>query len=173
MLTHHPPRCPLTKWKENVRPTIGSIDALVRTLNDPTKSRIGNPWNGTYHVSIKATDRSDATTLHQTLQELGVPAQVNGGRYVAIYDVSGLGRLLEIIGVDLEYQRREALDILVRARGPASQLVLNTVWFRHDREGMSFAAIAQRLNEKGVVDGMGGRGWTARKVRKLYQGLIG
>ncbi len=37
---------------------------------------------------------------------------------------------------------------------------------------MSFAAIAHLMNEKGIVEGMGGLGWTEKKVRAAYRNRV-
>jgi hypothetical protein len=149
-------------------------------LNNASRTRIGNPWRGTYSLSIAATV-NEAERLVEILEELGITAQVNGrqgdsersARYVAIYDLAGLALLLGAVGERLGEQRRAALDSLVRARGPVPARIRDGIRQRYDVDGYSFAEIAHELNEKRIVDGMGGRGWTASKVESAYRGLNG
>jgi hypothetical protein len=150
------------------------LETLVRALNDRSRTRIGNPWRGTYSVSIKATQPGEAQILLGILTELGVEAQLNSKNdrhWVAIYALEAQRRLLEATGVDLEERQRLALDELVRARGPITAALVNAIRMKRDFNRMSFEAIAHLMNEKGIVDGMGGRGWTAKKVRAGYKGL--
>ena len=47
--------------------------------------------------------------------------------------------------------------------------LMRAIQQKHDWYRMSFEAIAHLMNQKGIVDGMGGRGWTAKKVRAAYR----
>ncbi len=148
---------------------------LVRALNDRSRTRIGNPWTGTYAVSIKATDLEEAQALLNVLEELGIAAQLNSKnqrQWVAVYKVEALRQLLEVTEVDLEERQKIALDELVRAREPIPETLVRAVRSKRDLYGMSFAAIAHLMNEKGIVDGMRGRGWTEKKVRAAYRNRV-
>ena len=149
------------------------VVALARALNDRSRTRIGNPWRGSYHLAVKASI-DEAESFIGTLEQLNITARINGEgstQKVAVYDLPSLRRLLEVFSVDLEESPREALDALVRARGPVPQRIVEAVRVKRDLHRMSFEAIARLMNEKGLVDGMRGRGWTAKKVRAAYKGL--
>ena len=154
--------------------------SLLPALADAVRTRIGDPWRGTYHVAIAADDRAEAEALIRDLGLIGVAAQINERKsaasesrrwIVAIYDPGSQARLLETMGDELDERQRGALDRLIRARGPISEQIIRTIRLRHDRDGMSFTAIAHAMNDNGVIDGMGGKGWTAKKVEAAYRGL--
>jgi hypothetical protein len=150
----------------------------VAALNDPSRTLIGNPWRGTYYVSIEANDW-ETTTLLSLFQDLGIRVQVHVARwnpaqsirYVTVYDNDGLGSLLSALGDELKEPVRAALDILVRARGPIPDSVVHVIRRKHDVYGLSFHEIAHLMNDKRMVDGMGGRGWSGRKVSAAYKGV--
>ncbi len=166
----------LTRKNESEMTTdISGPLTLVRALNDRSRTRIGNPWTGSYAVSIKATDLEEAQALLHVLEELGVEAQLNSKnqrQFVAIYTIEALRQLLEATEVDLEERRKIALDELVRAREPIPQTLVRTIRSKRDLNQMSFAAIAHLMNEKGIVEGMGGLGWTEKKVRAAYRNRV-
>jgi hypothetical protein len=58
----------------------------------------------------------------------------------------------------------------VRARGPVPEHIVSTIRRKRDVHRFSFAQIAHLMNDLRIVDGMGGRGWTARKVQTAYRG---
>ena len=148
------------------------LATLLRAVNDRARTTIGNPWNGTYAVSIKNTDAEEAGALLRILEELGIEAQLNSKNekhYVALYKVDALRRLFEMTELELEERRRTALDELVRSREPMPERLMRAIQQKHNWNRMSFEAIAQLMNQKGMVDGMGGRGWTVKKVRAAYR----
>ena len=150
----------------------------MAALNDPSRTRIGNRWRGTYHLSIAANDW-EADILLSVMQELAIDVQVNlshwntaqSERYLAVYDLDSLRSLLVAIGDQLEEPVRLALDVLVRARGPIPEYIISATRQKHDLHGLSFEQIAHLMNDKRIVDGMGGRGWTERKVSAAYRGV--
>jgi hypothetical protein len=155
-----------------------SASPLVAALNDPSRTLIGNPWRGTYYVSIEANDW-EAMSLLSLFRELGIRVQVNVARwnpaqsirYVTVYDHDGLRSLLSALGDELKEPVRTALDILVRARGPIPEPLVQVIRRKHDVYGLSFHEIAHLMNDKRIVDGMGGRGWSGRKVSAAYKGV--
>jgi hypothetical protein len=164
--------------KEQTIKNRSGVSPLVAALNDPSRTRIGNPWRGTYHLSIGANDW-EADILLSVMRELAIDVQVNlshwntaqSERYLAVYDLDSLRSLLATIGEQLEEPVRLALDVLVRARGPVPEYIISTTRQKHDLHGLSFEQIAHLMNDKRIVDGMGGRGWTERKVRDAYRGV--
>jgi hypothetical protein len=138
--------------------------ALINALNDRSRTTIGNPWNGTYHVTIDVTNSGDADRLLSELEALGVNARVNAGYVdrIAIYDFASLSKLLEL-GESLDEWTKKRLRTLVRARGPVPETVALTI---DDYYSMNWSPgrIAALLNDRRVAAGMGGRGWTAKKV---------
>jgi hypothetical protein len=163
--------------KEQTIKNRSGVSPLVAALNDPSRTRIGNPWRGTYHLSIAANDW-EADILLSLMQELDIDVQVNlshrntaqSERYLAVYDLDSLRSLLATVGEQLQEPIRLALEILVRARGPIPEYIISTTRQKHDVHGLSFEQIAHLMNDKRIVDGMGGRGWTKRTVRDAYRG---
>jgi hypothetical protein len=129
---------------------------------------VGNPWKGTYHVAIDITNYGDADRILSELRALGVSARVNVGSNdrIAIYDLTSLQKLLEF-GESLEERTRKRLQTLVRARGPVPEWVLHKIQ-GYVAMGWSMGRIAASLNEQRVAAGMGGRGWTAKKVQAVW-----
>jgi hypothetical protein len=149
-----------------------SVSALVAALNNPARARIGNPWTGTFHLSITADEIHDVAHLGEALSELGVEFQTNFRRdangtpkraFVSVYAVESLRGLLDAVTGSLAPARKTALETLVRAREPIPMTVLKSMQ-HYVGWGESHAKIAQRLNAKPVIDGMGGKRWTAKKV---------
>jgi hypothetical protein len=150
------------------------LATLVRALNDVSRTKIGNPWKGSYAVSIFAIDRDEVDMLLQELHERGIEAQLNsrnGRNFIALYRVEAIRALLDLAGHELDETRRTAVDALVRARGPVPPDIVRAIRRKRDLERSSFSAIAHLMNRMGIVDGMGGRGWDQRKVRAAYKGL--
>jgi hypothetical protein len=146
---------------------------LVAALNDAARTRIGNPWRGTYQISIATDDVHETTAIAERLDGLDITYQANYRRdrkgrpkqaFLAIYDLASQQRLLEACGKELQEARRTALDTLVRARGPIPDELMQKI--RASSEfGRSEAYIAERMNQLQIVDGMGGKGWTVKKVQ--------
>ena len=144
-------------------------DALINALNDRSRTTIGNPWNGTYNVTIDITNHGDADELLSELGSLGVSARVNVGYVdrIAIYDLASIENLVAL-GEFLDERTMKRLRTLITARGPVPEnLVLRIADFRSME--WSFGRIAAYLNEKRIPDGMGGRGWTSKKVEAAWQ----
>jgi hypothetical protein len=153
-----------------------SASPLVAALKDSTRTRIGNPWRGTYHLSIATADAHEATALANQLDSLGITFQVNYQRdgtgrpkrgFLAIYDLDSLQRLSKALGSGLDEERRSALETLVRARGPIPPEILRRIGATVNM-GESYAYVAERMNQLRIVDGMRGKGWTTTKIRDAY-----
>jgi hypothetical protein len=153
----------------------------VAALNDVARTRIGDPWRGTYHVSVAIEDVHEAAEFAKILDSLGIVYQANyrrdqnGGKpetvFLAIYDLASQQRLLDACAEELDETRRTALDTLVRARGPVPPAILRRV-DAYVGAGKSYAYIAELMNMHPIVDGMGGRGWSPKKVRAKYEAYL-
>lgn len=148
----------------------------MAALNDSARTRIGNPWRGTYHLSIATADAHEATALANELDSLGITFQVNYRRdgaerpekgFLAIYELDSQRRLSEALGNGLEDERRSALETLVRARGPIPPEILRRIGATVNM-GESYEYVAGRMNQLRIVDGMRGKGWTPKKIRDAY-----
>jgi hypothetical protein len=150
--------------------TTSRADALIKALNDRSRTAIGDPWNGTYHVTIDVTNHGDADEILSGLQSLNVSAQVNVGRLdlIAIYELDGLKNLL-LLGDSLDEWAFKRLETLIRAKGPVSEGAASRIRLYRDM-GWGYERIAARMNECRVAIGMGGRGWTAAKVKEAAEG---
>ena len=62
-------------------------------------------------------------------------------------------------------EQRQRFEDLVLARGPIPDDILEKIWISHEK-GRKPNQIAERMNELGMIAGMGGKRWTAQKVRK-------
>jgi hypothetical protein len=72
--------------------------------------------------------------------------------------------LLEYTERLLSEERREQLSDLVRARGSIPDDILEKI-ARSATAGRTPTQIAERMNELEVIDGMGGKYWTAAKIK--------
>ena len=154
--------------------TTASVSSLVDALNDASRTRIGNPWRGTFHVSIAVDIAQEAASLADELDLLGVTYQANFKRdeqgtprmaFLAIYALDDQRRILETLGERLTAPRHRSLANLVAARGPippelVQRLANSLSW------GKSYEYLADRLNDLAIVDSMGSRRWTAKKLKQ-------
>ena len=74
--------------------------------------------------------------------------------------------LFEETETRLSREQRQRFEDLVLARGPIPDDVLEKIWISRHRGGRKLNQIAERMNELRVIAGMGGKRWTAQKVRK-------
>jgi hypothetical protein len=98
------------------------------------------------------------TVLHDRLLGAFVVALVN------IYGKEDQRRLLEVVRPKLNEPRRQALEDLTLARGPIPHDILERMVKARER-GWRPAKIALKMNEQGIIAGMGGVRWTSKKVR--------
>jgi hypothetical protein len=154
--------------------THADLSPLAAAINDPTVTFIGDPWRGTYHLRLDVTELANGEQLRLLLVE-GLRADVTVSHphhgtktYLCVYKVEQLARILEACGEQLEESQREKLDVLVRARSPIPPAFVDAFRERRNR-GLTHEQIAAELNDKRVPDGMEGKGWTAKKVRRALQ----
>jgi hypothetical protein len=150
-----------------------AVAELATAFNDPNRSRIGDPRRRSYAVSVVANDMEEANRVAKQLVELGSEVRTNvrydeTGEptlvYVTLYDASDQKRLFELIEARLDAEPRRRFEDLVLARGPIPDDILEKIWHAAQR-GWKVQQIADRLNELGLIAGMGGVHWTPRKVR--------
>jgi hypothetical protein len=146
--------------------------ALIKAINDRSSTTIGDPWRGTYHVAIDVTDSADTQAILSDLEALGVTHRVNTGARdrIAIYDLDSLKKLLEL-GDELSAHVHERLQTLVSAKGPVPEVTRNFIGNQLSMN-RSPESIAAELNERRASRGMGGKGWTAGKVKAAARGDI-
>jgi hypothetical protein len=152
------------------------LATIATALNDPRRSTIQDPRRGQYAVTFKTSDQSEAETLAQTLRALDLTVQTNYKRdsegtpiyaFVTLYNHDDQRRLFELAKDKLEFERSEQLQRLVAARGPlpadSRERIRQaaTVW------GWPAETIATKMNQAGVIAGMGGKHWTAKKIRTI------
>jgi Recombinase len=147
---------------------------LAAALNDPQRTRLGNPDRNTWTVTFFPRSADQIYRLTRDLDQSGVKIQVNhrsgehqAGEiiaYVVIYDLEEQRKLLELVRDQLSESRGEAFEKLVLARGPIPDDVLermiNTI-----NNGKSYEYLAEKMTERGIVAGRGQK-WTPNKVRK-------
>jgi hypothetical protein len=156
-----------------------TVAQLAAGLND-TSSTIGDPRKMRYSVSFVTPDFDLTAKYESTLTALEIPFKTNyktdaeGNRTLAlvtVYDAHGQKQLFDLVHNELVSERREALSDLVLARGsvPAEYIT----WIRHyRREGETWDQVADRLNASGLIAGMGGKRWTAKKVRSAASSIV-
>ena len=84
---------------------------------------------------------------------------------VTIYAKGDQKHLFECTHTRLSREQHQRLEDLVLARGPIPDDLLEKIWVSHQK-GRKLNQIAKRMTELGVIAGMGGKRWTAQKVRK-------
>jgi hypothetical protein len=154
---------------------------LAAALNDRRRSRISDPRKNTWAVAFPSTDVHELATLAEYLQVLDLVFQTNYGNadlvrtgerqeraFLSIYEHESQQRLLDKIGEDLEGARRRALEDLVAARGAIPPDILRDLAATISA-GKSYAYLADLLNREGIIAGMRGRQWTAKKVREALE----
>jgi hypothetical protein len=151
-----------------------SVSSLVDALNDRSRTRIGDPWRGTFQISIAVDHAHEASELAKQLDRLGVTYQANFKRdkrgtptraFLTIYGLDDQQRILETLAYELEPSRRRSLETLVAARSPISPDVVRKLRVSLSL-GKSYEYLAGRLNELGIVSGMGSRHWTPKKLKR-------
>jgi hypothetical protein len=125
-------------------------------------------------VSIATVDVHEASGLAEQLDLLEAVFQTNyrrdasgrpTGAFLALYDRESQKRLLEATRHELAQKRQSALETLVLARGSIPNDLLERMWKASELFGWSNEKIAQKMNDSGIIAGMGGMRWTAKKVR--------
>jgi hypothetical protein len=151
-----------------------AVAALAAALNDANRSLIGDPRRGSYTVSFRTKDMNEARRLAKHLASLGLNARTNMRfddrgeptlAYVVLYDAADQRRLFEVLESGLDPRRHQRLEDLVLARGPIPDDILKRIWSASTSRGLGADRIAKALNDQGIIAGMGGIRWTAKKVR--------
>jgi hypothetical protein len=152
----------------------GAVAALAAALNDANRSLIGDPRRGSYAVSFRTKDINEARRLAKHLESLGLNARTNirfddRGEptlaYVVLYDAADQRCLFEVLESRLDPERHQRLEDLVLARGPIPDDLLKRIWAVSERLAWSADRIAEQMNRQGIIAGMGGIRWTAKKVQ--------
>jgi hypothetical protein len=148
--------------------------ALAQVIGDPEVTSIGDPRKSSYGLRIKITNLRGAEEVERALCQLEIvysrarPYRPDGTPasdiYLRVTDLEGLKTILDAVGDAIGDEQRKRLDELIRARGPIPKRIRDGILTRFHERQMSAQEIADELNEKGIVDGMGGKKWTARKV---------
>ncbi len=146
------------------------MSCITAALNDPRSSIIGDPRRGTYAVSFTGKTQSALDEVSRSLEILGIAGQISSNHpgtklFLTVYTLDDQQRLLVRCGPSLEFERLTALEILVQARGPVPEDLLHKLRLSI-ASGRSHAYLAGRLNELGIITGMGGLRWTAKKIKK-------
>ena len=148
----------------------------MAALNDPSRSRIGDPSRGTFYISIPVDELFEADVLGRALTELGIAYQANLARdaegraaraYLMIYGRHDQQRLLDRLEPDLDPARRRSLARLVRARSPLPAQIVERIG-QMRAGGKTWPQISLWLRESNVTEGVGARGWTPAKARRKY-----
>lgn len=85
--------------------------------------------------------------------------------YTHIYGKEDQRKLFDRLQSKLNEPRRDLFERLVLARGPIPEDILDRMVKARQR-GWKFSKIAEKMNEQGIIAGMGGIRWTAQKVTK-------
>jgi hypothetical protein len=157
------------------------VAKIVTALNDANRSMIGNPRRGTYAVSFITKQIEETEAFSQILASLGLEVRINRKHdelgqlqfaYVVLYRAPDQKRLFEVVEGQLEPNRRERFEQLVLARGPIPEDIIEKI-HKVDQRGWSLERIASRMNEAGIIAGMGGHQWTPKKVKAVLAGGSG
>jgi hypothetical protein len=151
-----------------------AVAAIAAALNDPKRSLIGDPRQQVYKVSLITMDMREAMQFARQLARVGVTPKTtiehdqSGGparAEVTIWSKGDHRALLEAVQAKLASRRQKQLEDLVLAFEPIPAELLERI-ARADERGMSPRQIAVKLNELGIMTGMGGKRWTCQKVKK-------
>lgn len=149
-----------------------AMAAIVDALNDADHTLIGDPREGVYKVAFGSRPK-EAMERAKQLARIGIipTTSIEHDSFgtpdwakVTIYAKSDQKHLFECTETRLSREQRQRLEDLVLARGPIPDDILEKIWISHQK-GRKVNQIANRMNELGVIAGMGGRRWTAKKVR--------
>jgi hypothetical protein len=165
-----------------------ALAAIVEALNDVDRSpfpvRLGpradeavidDPREGSYRVAFGTSDMKRAMERARQLATIGIIPRTSIEHdslgfpvwaQVTIYAKGDQKHLFECTQTRLCRDQRQRFEDLVLARGPIPDDILEKIWISHHRGGRKLNQIAERMNELGVIAGMGGKRWTAQKVRK-------
>jgi hypothetical protein len=152
-----------------------ALAAIVEALNDVDNAVIDDPRKGAYRVAFGTSNMKEAMERAKQLVRLGIIPRTSIEHdsfigipiwaQVTIYAKADQKRLFECTHTRLSREQRQRFEDLVLARGPIPDDILEKIWISH-QNGRKPNQIAGRMNELGVIAGMGGKCWTAQKVQK-------
>jgi hypothetical protein len=149
-----------------------AMAAIVEALNDADHTLIGDPREGVYRVAF-ASNVKEAMERAEQLARIGIIPRTSIEHdsfgwpmwaQVTIYAKGDQKHLFECTETRLSREQRQRFEDLVLARGPIPDDILEKIWISHQK-GRKPNQIASRMNELGVIAGMGGKRWTGQKVR--------
>lgn len=152
-----------------------ALAAIVEALNDVDRTVIDDPREGAYRVAFGTSNIKQAMERAEQLATIGIIPRTSIEHdsfgtpiwaEVTIYANGDHKHLFECTQTRLRREQRRRFEDLVLARGPIPDDILEKIWISHHRGGRKLNQIAERMNELGVIAGMGGKRWTAQKVRK-------
>ena len=151
-----------------------AMAAIVDALNHADHTLIGDPREGVYKVAF-GSDPKEAMERARQLARIGIipTTTIEHDSFgfpmwaqVTIYAKGDQEHLFECTHDRLSREQHKRLEDLVLARGPIPDDILEKIWISHHRGGRKLNQVAERMNELGVIAGMGGKRWTGQKVRK-------
>jgi hypothetical protein len=146
---------------------------VLAALNDPDRTLIGDPRERVYKVAFQFGTVKEALELARQLAMIGIVPRtmIDHDEFglpllaqVTIWAKDDQRRLLEGAPETLDESQHQKLEDLVSARGPIPEDILERMVQARER-GWSSARTASKMNEQGIIAGMGGVRWTARKVK--------
>jgi hypothetical protein len=152
------------------------VTFVAATLNDEEHADIGDPRKGKYTVAFPCEPGERVRELVNNLTVLGIVprATVYYDEYavvvkvtVNIYTNTDHRLLFEKTKDGLEPGTSRRLDDLVLARSRLPDEIRENI-YRSADGGRTPAQIAARMNELGIVAGMG-KSWTPQKISKIMK----
>jgi hypothetical protein len=152
-----------------------AVAAVAAALNDAGRALIGDPRKRQYKVAVQFAQLKEAFEFARQLARIKiVPSttivhdEMFGAPVAAIVNVYGKDdqrRLLELLASRLDESPRTKLSDLVLARSPIPDGIVERMVQARERH-WNFAKIADKMNEQGIIEGMGGVRWTPQKVKQ-------
>jgi hypothetical protein len=151
-----------------------ALAAIVEALNDFDRTVIDDPRQGAYRVAFGTSNMKETMERARQLARIGIIPRTSIEHdsfgtpiwaQVTIYAKGDQKHLFECTQTRLSRDQRQRFEDLVPAFSPIPDDILEKIWISHNR-GRKPNQIAERMNELGVIAGMGGKRWTAQKVRK-------
>jgi hypothetical protein len=150
-----------------------AVATVVAAFNDPDRTQIGDPREGKYHIGVQFTNLKDAFDLARRLARLGIIPRTTvlhddmfGEPVVALVNIYGKEdqrKLLDGLRSKLNELQLERFERLVLARGPIPEDIIERM-VKARALGWKVSKIAEKMNEQGIITGMGKR-WTPTKVK--------
>lgn len=148
--------------------------AVVAALNNADHTLIGDPRKKGYRIAFGFAELKEALPFARQLALLGITPHTtikhDAFGWPVLTSVNVLGKddqrgLYEGLASQLDTPQAEALGALVLARGSVPDDILERMVMARTR-GWKPVKIAQKMNEEGIIAGMGGVRWTPQKVKK-------